>query len=140
MRMPLTLGGQQVTTQKEAHGIFWRYNSTAPERGRIRGTLDSLRSSVQDPFDVLPYVRVEDAFTRYRQMDHQVHDCRVEVDGKLFLVSAYYDDSLPVNSAVKRDFKHFSDWRGEISVIYLGRRRVFRKTASSTSAERAVGA
>jgi Na+-transporting NADH:ubiquinone oxidoreductase subunit NqrB len=52
----------------------------------------------------------------------------VRVTGHTLLISAYFDASLDPNPNLKRDFPHIP-WRGEIAVLFVGKRKSFVRRA-----------
>jgi hypothetical protein len=53
-----------------------------------------------------------------------VCDTLVKISGHTLLVTAYYDARLEPNSNLARDFP-LIPWRGEVAVLFLGKRRHF---------------
>lgn len=75
-----------------------------------------------------PYVDVEGAFFRLGASRAGVFDTLVRVSGHTLLISAYYDARLSRNPNLKRDFPHIP-WRGEIAILFVGKRKPFVKRA-----------
>jgi hypothetical protein len=73
-------------------------------------------------------VDVEGAFFRPSASQAEVSDTLVRVAGHTLLISAYFDASLDPNPNLKRDFPHIP-WRGEISVLFVGKRKSFVRRA-----------
>lgn len=77
-----------------------------------------------------------------------VHDCIVDVavPGNLtktdsFLVSGYYSsDNYPRNAVVEEVFPEVARWHGEVVVVFLGKRRYFRKGARMSQVRKAAAA
>ena len=53
-----------------------------------------------------------------------VYDTLIEVSGHTILVSSYFDDRVEPNPNVTRDFP-LIPWRGEIAVLFVGKRKPF---------------
>ena len=75
-----------------------------------------------------PHVDVESAFYRPRNPQPEVFDTLIRVSGHTLLVSAYFDTRLAPNPNLKRDFPDIP-WRGEIAVLFVGKRKPFLKRA-----------
>lgn len=71
-----------------------------------------------------PYVDVEAAFYRPASSPPEVFDTLVRVAGHTLLVVAYFDIRLGPNPNLKRDFPYIP-WRGEIAVLFVGKRKPF---------------
>jgi hypothetical protein len=67
---------------------------------------------------------VELSFTYPSAEPPKVHDTHLKVSGHTLLVSGYFDDRLEPNPNLRRDFP-LIPWRGEISVLFVGRRKPF---------------
>jgi hypothetical protein len=48
----------------------------------------------------------------------------IQVSGHTILVSGYFDDRLEQNPNLRRDFP-LIPWRGEIAVLFVGKRKPF---------------
>ena len=75
-----------------------------------------------------PYVDIEDAFFLSDTAQPEVFDTLMRIDGHTLLVSSYFDAGLGPNTNLKRDFPHIT-WRGEIAVLFVGKRKPFVKWA-----------
>ena len=53
-----------------------------------------------------------------------VHDTLIKISGHTLLVTGYYDARLETNPNLERNFP-LIPWRGEIAVLFLGKRRHF---------------
>lgn len=80
-------------------------------------------------------VDVEGAFYWPRNPQPEVFDTLIRVSGHTLLVSAYFDTRLAPNPNLKRDFPHIP-WRGEIAVLFVGKRKPFLRRASPDSVVR----
>jgi hypothetical protein len=54
----------------------------------------------------------------------EVYDTLIEISGQMLLVTSYYDAQLEPNPNLVRNFP-LMPWRGEIAVLFLGKRRHF---------------
>jgi hypothetical protein len=68
-----------------------------------------------------PYVNIEASFAHTTS---RVYDTLIEISGHTLLVSAYYDDRLEPNQNLTRDFP-LIPWRGEIAVLFVGKRKPY---------------
>ena len=68
-----------------------------------------------------PYVDIEASLT---QPTSRVYDTLIEISGHTLLVSGYYDDCLEPNPNLRRDFP-LIPWRGEIAVLFVGKRKPY---------------
>ena len=75
-----------------------------------------------------PYVDVEGAFFQPNAPQVEVFDTLVRVAGHTLLISAYFDTRLDPNPNLRRDFPHIP-WRGEIAVLFVGKRKPFVRRA-----------
>lgn len=77
-----------------------------------------------------PYVDIEDAFflPSGSQPEPEVFDTLIRVADHTLLVSSYFDTRLGYNPNLKRDFPHIP-WRGEIAVLFVGKRKPFVRRA-----------
>jgi hypothetical protein len=71
-----------------------------------------------------PYVNVERSFSMPTLAPPEVFDTLIQVIGRTLLVSAYFDNRLEPNPNLKRDFP-LVPWRGEIAVLFVGKRKPF---------------
>jgi hypothetical protein len=72
-----------------------------------------------------PYIDVEWSFSALPMpAPPEVCDTLVKISGHTLLVTAYYDARLEPNPNLGRDFP-LIPWRGEIAVLFLGKRRHF---------------
>ena len=135
-----------MRTRKGAHAMLWRYPRTSARLSFSRQMFSTLRSVAPNSSDDLPYVQLEDGFSRWDEHQPVIHDCIVDVPIRLhslktesFLISAYYDENnFPRNPSFARDFPSLSNWHGEIIVVFLGRRRFFKKNARLCQVRKAV--
>ena len=67
---------------------------------------------------------MELSFTYPSAEPPKVHDTHLKVSGHTLLVSGYFDDRLEPNPNLRRDFP-LIPWGGEISVLFVGRRKPF---------------
>lgn len=109
-----------------------------------RRAFTALRPKAMDE-EELPYVRVEEGFARWRDHKPVIHDCVVDVSASgtihSFLISAYYDcDRYPLNPSISRCFTKLPSWHGEVAVIFLGKRKFYKKTAQLNHARKAAAA
>ena len=65
------------------------------------------------------YIAVEECFDMPPRRSVKVHDCRVVVDGDMYLVTGYWDRYSDVNRSVKTATG--LTWKGEIVVVKAGR-------------------
>lgn len=82
-----------------------------------------------------PYVDVEGAFFRPSASQAEVSDTIVRVADHTLLISAYFDARLDPNPNLSRDFPHIP-WRGEIAVLFVGKRKPFVRRAPPDSVVR----
>ncbi|KAJ7429209.1 hypothetical protein B0H11DRAFT_1945605 [Mycena galericulata] len=73
---------------------------------------------IQNRIKALPYLILEQSV--FTVPNAVIHDTVVEVGAHRFLVSGHYDATGPVNGALKKVAPGF-DWRGELSIVALGR-------------------
>jgi hypothetical protein len=71
-----------------------------------------------------PYVDVERSFSMPALAPPQIFDTLIQVTGHTLLVSGYFDHRLEQNPNLERDFP-LIPWRGEIAVLFIGKRRHF---------------
>jgi hypothetical protein len=71
-----------------------------------------------------PYVDVKVSFAYPTPAAPEVYDTLIEVLGYTLLVSGYFDDCLEPNPNLRRDFP-LIPWRGEIAVVFVGKRKPF---------------
>ena len=71
-----------------------------------------------------PYVHIEDAFFFSGGSDPEIFDTLICIAGHKLLVTAYLDNSLPPNPNLMRDFPTIP-WRGEIAVLFIGKRKPY---------------
>ena len=71
-----------------------------------------------------PYVDVEGSFSMPTVAPPEVFDTIIQLPGHKLLVSGYFDHRLEQNVNLKRDFP-FITWRGEIAVLFVGKRKHF---------------
>ncbi|KAH9953579.1 hypothetical protein BC827DRAFT_1247746 [Russula dissimulans] len=79
-----------------------------------------------------PYMEVERAFF---QTGVEVFDTLIRVADHTLLISAYFDTRLDPNPNLRRDFPHIP-WRGEIAMLFVGKRKHFVKRAPPDSVVR----
>jgi hypothetical protein len=94
--------------------IAHRFNTELPVHGRY----------IINP----PYVDIEDAFLLPDTSQPEVFDTLIRIGGHTLLVSSYFDTRLGPNPNLKRDFPHIT-WRGEIAVLFVGKRKPFVRRA-----------
>ena len=71
-----------------------------------------------------PYVDIEGSFSRPSRPRPRVFDTLIWVSGHALLVSGYFDERIERNANLKRDFP-LIPWRGEIAVLFIGKRKPF---------------
>ncbi|KAJ7769608.1 hypothetical protein DFH07DRAFT_954204 [Mycena maculata] len=84
----------------------------------------------------LPYLEVETLFAD-DVPNGGIHDVVVEVGVDRFLISGYHSEEGPVNSALKERFNNFT-WRGELTVVKLGRVVTYRRDFNLRTADLAI--
>lgn len=75
-----------------------------------------------------PYVDVEGAFFLPSALQPEVFDTLIRVADHTLLVSSYFDTRLGPNPNLKQDFPQIT-WRGEIAVLFVGKRKPFVRWA-----------
>jgi hypothetical protein len=94
--------------------ITYRFNAELPVHG----------GCIINP----PYVDVEGAFFLPSASQPEVFDTLIRVADHTLLVSSYFDTRLGPNPNLKRDFPQIT-WRGEIAVLFVGKRKPFVRRA-----------
>jgi hypothetical protein len=93
-------------------------------------------SPASETFKNRRYVAVETKFDSSTLIPC-IHDCEIVMDGETFLVSGYYDNARGPNEALKK-VSETLQWRGEISVLFVGKTIPFRKQCNTRNAMKAV--
>jgi len=107
------------TKRGSVAGCLWQ---RAPRRNVVHA-FDAdipMRASTIHP----PYVNVEGSFSMPTLAPPEVFDTLIQVHGHTLLVLGYFDERLEKNPNLKRDFP-FIPWRGEIAVLFVGKRKHF---------------
>lgn len=86
---------------------------------------------VAETFENPRYIWIEDRFSQ-PTVGSDLHDCKVVVDGNVFLITAYWKEGKHKNRAVETAGKGLM-WRGEIAVVQVGRLRPFYKRPKNPS-------
>ncbi len=77
-----------------------------------------------------PYVDTKNAFFFPTASLPEVFDTIIQADSHNLLISSYFDTCLAPNPNLKCDFPHFT-WRGEVAVLFIGKRKPFVQRAPS---------
>ncbi|KAI0281928.1 hypothetical protein BC826DRAFT_1067064 [Russula brevipes] len=95
------------------------------KRGSVAGCLwqRAPRRNVIHAFDADIPMRAR-VFSMPTLAPPEVFDTLIQVHGHTLLVSGYFDERLEKNPNLKRDFP-FIPWRGEIAVLFVGKRKHF---------------
>ena len=88
-------------------------------------------SPIQDIIDP-PYVNVEDDFFLPRTSPPEVFDTLMRVAGYKILVTGYFDKRSFPNPNLLRDFP-LIPWKGEIAVLFMGKRKPYVSRAPPRS-------
>jgi hypothetical protein len=80
----------------------------------------------------LPYVNVEDDFFLPRASPPEVFDTLMRVAGYKILVTGYFDKRSFPNPNLQRDFP-LIPWKGEIAVLFIGKRKPYVSRAPPRS-------
>jgi hypothetical protein len=72
----------------------------------------------------LPYVDIENEFFLPRASRPEVFDTLIRINGHKLLVIGYLDSRFGPNPNLKRDFP-LIPWKGEIAVLFLGKRKPY---------------
>ena len=110
-------------------GYLW---GTWPHRRIIHTfrAISPLRGNIIDP----PYVDIEDAFFLPRALPPEVFDTLIHIAGYKILVTGYlklHNRSFP-NPNLQRDFP-LIPWKGEIAVLFIGKRKPYISRAPPKS-------
>lgn len=79
-----------------------------------------------------PYVDIETAFFLPSASQPEVFDTIIRIAGYTLLVTAYFDNRLGPNPNLKRDFP-LLPWKGEIAVLFIGKRKSYVARAPPVS-------
>ncbi|KAI9443029.1 hypothetical protein H4582DRAFT_2054123 [Lactarius indigo] len=123
----------------KAHaGTFWTRPSAVSgylwsrwPRRRITSTFDAvlpLHRDVTDP----PYIDIEAAFFLPKAFPPEVFDTLIHVAGHKILITGYLDNRLGPNPNLQHDFP-LIPWKGEIAVLFIGKRRPYISCAPPKS-------
>jgi hypothetical protein len=115
----LTLTTDNQTEHGTVTGYLWRRD---PRRNVLYKFIADF--PVQESTIHPPYVDVERSFSLPTLSPPEVFDTLVELTGYTLLVSGYFDSRLEPNPNLKRDFP-LIPWRGEIAVLFVGKRKPF---------------
>ena len=88
-------------------------------------------SPTQDIIDP-PYVNIEDDFFLPRTSPPEVFDTLMRVAGYKILVTGYFDKRSFPNPNLLRDFP-LIPWKGEIAVLFMGKRKPYVSRAPPRS-------
>jgi hypothetical protein len=71
-----------------------------------------------------PYVDIESAFFLPSSSQPEVFDTLIRIAGHTLLISSYFDSRLGPNLNLIREFP-FMPWKGEIAVLFIGKRKPY---------------
>ncbi|KAI0268924.1 hypothetical protein BGY98DRAFT_1180293 [Russula aff. rugulosa BPL654] len=99
-------------------GFLWQQAPRRKVRYEFKADLPVHNNSIQPP-----YIDVEWSFALPVPVA-EVCDTLIKISGHTLLVTSYFDARLEPNPNLGRDFP-LIPWRGEIAVLFIGKRRHF---------------
>ena len=120
MQMALSSSASSLNNQTrpgKVAGMLWQRAPRRKVHYRFNADFPVHRNSIHPP-----YIDIERSFSALpRPAPPEVYDTLIKISGHTLLVTAYYDARLEPNPSLARDFP-LMPWRGEIAVVFLGKR------------------